>query len=140
MGKTFGAAWDSPKMKGRMVNDDGFASDQFIEWSLGTAHLTDENWAYGFERVIMKMRADAANAKDPFPPQTPAIFCCMCFPPPVAERDKVKAAGHAALSYRPHPDIKPRDHQGNLIEPSPEHKEKKRKVGNSHLNSIKDLF
>lgn len=121
-----------------MTNKDGTATENFMDWAKETAHLTDENWQYGFDRVVMKMSADIANCKDPFPPSTPMIFVAMCFPPPIAERDKVKAAGQAALSYKPHPNITPRDRQGHLIEPSPEYKEKKRKVGNNFLNSIKD--
>ena len=88
----------------------------------------------------MKMKADAAHNKDSFPPETPALWCSWCFPPEAAARDKVNTAGHAELSYKPHPDIKPRDRQGNLIEPSPEYKEKRLKAGNSHLKGIMDTF
>ena len=82
-----------------MVNDDGYASEQFVEWSVGTAHLTDENWRYGFDRVIMKMSADIAHQRDPFPPATPAIFCAMCFPPEVPAHLKDHTAGSSKIAH-----------------------------------------
>ena len=140
MGTTFGATWDSPKMKGRMVNDEGYASDQFIEWSIGTAHLVDENWAYGFERIVQKMRADIAHQRDPFPPQTPAIFCAMCFPPELTGNQITQAAGQASQSFKEHPNLIAKVEREKRIAADPEYAERKKKAGNETLSNLKDMF
>ena len=138
MGKTFGPAWDT--QRGRMVNDEGYASDQFVEWAEGTAHLTDENWHYGFERIKIKMMADLANNRDPFPPATPAIFCAMCFPPELKANQITQAAGQASQSFGKHPNLIARDKEERLAIEQPGRKERVNRAGNTALkNMMKDL-
>ena len=123
-----------------MVNNDGYASDQFIEWSVGTAHLTDDNWQYGFDRVIMKMSADIAHQRDPFPPPTPAIFCAMCFPPELTGNQITQAKGQASESFKPHPNIIANQAQKKRIAADPAYNERRKEKGKQTLSMLKDLF
>ncbi len=138
MGKTFGATWIS--QRGPMINAEGFATEDFIEWSLGTSHLTDENWTYGFERIVQKMRADIAHNRDPFPPSTPAIFCAMCFPPEEDPRYAAKAAGAASQSYKRHPNLVARDEQAKRIESNPGYDSDKKKARNDAMAEIRNML
>lgn len=134
MGEAYGSRWTT--MQGRTINDDGYATDTFVKWCEGTAHLITENWIYGIERMQMKMRADAAHNKDSFPPETPAIWCSWCFPPEIAERDKVKAAGQASQSYKRHPNLIAKDEQAMRLESDPGYAERKKQKGKDTLSDI----
>lgn len=97
MGEIYGSRWTTTQ--GRIVNDDGFATDTFTNWCEGTAHLDAENWLYGLQRIDQKMRADAAHNRDSFPPETPAQWCSWCFPPEVPANQRVSTAGQSKISH-----------------------------------------
>lgn len=132
--KAYGPLWSTPN--GQMLTDDGYASQTFIDWAVGTERLTDENWAYGLMRMEEKMRAAAANNKDAFPPQTVVIWCSWCFPASPTGNQITKAAGQASQSFKKHPNITARDNEQKLIAADPGYTERKKEAGNSALKNM----
>jgi len=120
-----------------MLDDSGVPTDHFMDWCLATAHLNEKNWAYGFERVKMKMSADLANNKDPWPPSTPAIFVAMCFP----NRGEIAAAsGNAEASYKRHPNLVARDQEQTLCIEDSGRKGRINQAHNKAMGQLKDLL
>jgi len=122
---------------GPMVNDEGYATEIFTEWCVGTQHLSDKNWQYGLDRVDMKMRADAANNKDSFPPSTAAIWCSWCFPP---KSDMAAAAGSAAESFKRAACLDARDKEKQLCIEDSGRKGRIKGARDKAMGSLKDLL
>lgn len=118
-----------------MLDSHGKYSDSFKLWCRKTEHLTDEQWAHGFEQLELLVSKNMAAGQDNWPPSY-AEFVVMA-------NKTVSPDGNNSNAYLTFDDPKHPEHEQfgakKRIE-SEKMVSKRKSVGNSELKNLKDMF